>query len=352
VLEELAMSDRALTRRQILEVSAAALIGAGLSGCRREKSTSAPGPPPTLGWETITSGDDGPGPRSRHKLVYDRKANAAVLFGGIFWGPPAKLRADTWELHDRQWTEIATSESPAARHRGAMVYMDNHGQSVIFGGQGYKNVIFGDTWTYSNGGWRQLTNITAPPARCGHCLAFDERAGVAVLFGGIAPGDQPLGDTWLVDGNTWKEVESAGPSLRRYAAFAYAPDLQGCLLHGGSEDDHGRRKYGDAWLFRDGAWTQLGKAFQTEPRDDHGLAYHRVAKRMVMFEGVSGKRGLLAGDATGWHPVGASPLHPRHQCSPLTWDDALGGLLMHGGEEKHQGPQFDATLLLRMPAAA
>ena len=54
----------------------------------------------------------------------------------------------------------------------------------------------------------------------------------------------------------------------------------------------------------------------------------------------------------GWQAVEAKPLHPRHQCSPLAWNADLGGLLLHGGEAHHEGPQFDATLLLRMPSAS
>jgi hypothetical protein len=70
-----------------------------------------------------------------------------------------------------------------------------------------------------------------------------------------------------------------------------------------------------------------------------------------MLEGVAGARGILVREATGWRALEASPLHPRHQCSPLAWDAELGGLLLHRGESRH-GPQFDTTLLLRMPAAS
>jgi hypothetical protein len=313
----------------------------------------AAAPAPTLGWEVIASGDDGPGPRSRHGLVYDRSAKAAVLFGGIVWDAGGRLRSDTWELQGRQWTRVATPEAPPARHRGAMVYLANRGESLLFGGQGRTGAMFGDTWTYSGCRWLQKRLGRATPSpRCGHCLAYDEQAGVAVLFGGIEPGDKPLGDTWLFDGASWTRVPGVAPPARRYAAFAYAPDLGGCLLHGGAEDDHGRRTFGDAWLFHANGWKPLGKGFETGPRDHHGLGYHRAARRLVLLEGVAGARGLLVGDANGWRPVQAGPLHLRHQCSPLAWDDELGGLLLHGDEARHGGPQFDTTLLLRMPPAS
>jgi hypothetical protein len=180
-------------------------------------------------------------------------------------------------------------------------------------------------------------------------MAFDEQAGVAVLFGGVDAAMKSLGDTWLFDGTSWKKVRGTNPPARRYAALAYDPDLNGCLLHGGSDDESGNRSFGDAWLLRGSTWERLGAGFETESRDDHSLGYHRVARRLVMLEGIAGARGVLVLEESGWQFVKASPLHPLHQCSPLAWDADLGGLLLHGGESHHQGPQFDTTILLRMP---
>ncbi len=325
-----------------------------------------------LGWEVIASGKDGPGRRSRHCLVYDRSAKAAVLFGGIIWHPVlGTYHSDTWELHGRQWIEILPSETPLARHRGAMVYLANRKQSLLFGGQArpwpppwrpWKDFLkdlliprivrrwlghLGDTWLYCDGQWQQIGTVGAAPSpRCGHCMAYDEQAGVAVLFGGTSPYDKPLGDTWIFDGTHWERVSGKGPPARRYAALAYDPDLKGCLLHGGSKDDDGRYAFGDAWLFRKGVWERLGDDFVTDRRDDHGLAYHWGIRRLVMLEGIGGARGILVREDTGWQAMPASTLHPRHQCSPLVWNDALSGLLLHGGESYHGGPQFDTTLLL------
>jgi hypothetical protein len=148
-------------------------------------------------------------------------------------------------------------------------------------------------------------------------LAFDESAATVVLFGGIGRFDRPLGDTWLFDGSTWQPVAGPGPPAPRYAALAYDPLLKGCVLHGGAHDDLGRRTYGDAWLFTEKSWHPLGSDFDTDPRDDHGLAYHRLARRLVMLEGVGGARGILVREREGWHPAHVQSLHPRHQCSPL-----------------------------------
>lgn len=347
-----------LTRRQTLHLATAAL-GSALVGCGGRPEPGVPQqpetplpplePPPALGWQPLVQGNAGPGPRSRHGLVYDRNAKVAVLFGGVVWEGEGSLQGDTWELRNRTWTRIATPTTPPARHRGAMTYLDSRAHSLLFGGQAGNGDFLGDTWTYAAQNWQRVPG-PAPAPRCGHCLAFDEQADVAILFGGIAPNDKPRGDTWLFDGTAWKQAGGKGPPARRYAAFAYDPELAGCVLHGGAEDDRGRRTFGDAWLCKGGTWTRLDRKYDTPPRDDHGLAYHRSGKRLVMLEGLAGVRGVLVREATGWTAVAADPLHPRHQCAPLAWHDELGGLLLYGGEARHGGPQFEQTLLLHLPA--
>ena len=274
-----------------------------------------------------------------------------MLFGGVVWTPEWNLQAETWELRGRKWSRITTDVPPPARRRGGMVYLDNREQTLLFGGQDQRNELLGDTWLYAAQRWRRvIAGDPSPRPRCGHCMAFDEQGGVAVLFGGVDTSWNSLSDTWIFDGGSWKQIHGSAPPARRYSALAYDPDLKGCLLHGGSDDESGSEAFGDAWLFQNYAWRRMPGAFDTDARDDHGLGYHRVAKRMVMLEGVAGKRGILVRDANGWRTVEANPLHPRHQCSPLAWNPDLGGLLLHGGEAHHEGPQFDATLLLRMPS--
>lgn len=310
---------------------------------------------PAFTWRMIANGFDGPGPRSRHGLVYDRNAGATVLFGGIVWIGNGLLKSDTWELKGGSWSPVDVVEQPPPRHRGAMVFDEQRGFSVLFGGQADSGTMLGDTWTYAERSWRRRKSWWGrrPAPRCGHALAYDEETGQTVLFGGIGPSDRNLGDTWVFNGQSWREVRCPiSPSPRRYAAMAYDPFLQGCLLHGGSFDELGRRQFGDAWLFRDQTWTLLPIGFETDARDDHGLAYHRSAQTMILLEGLRGPRGVLGystdGWLDGWQTVPTEPLHPLHQCAPLAWDDTLDGLVLHGGEVRHLGPQFNTTLVLRL----
>jgi hypothetical protein len=302
----------------------------------------------TFQWNVITEGDDGPGPRSRHGFAYDRETMRTVLVGGIVW-ERGVLCSDTWELHKGGWQQVDCSATPPPRHRGATVYDAHQGFCVLFGGQGSRWSMLGDTWFYANRRWYQPRGrwfASRPAPRCGHSLAFIDEEGVVVLFGGIAEGDRSLNDTWLFHGRKWWRVNGDAPPARRYAAFAYDPSLQGCILHGGSADDHGVWQFGDTWLFRDCKWTQLPKDFDTDCRDDHGIGYHYAASRLVILDGLGAARGLLIRDDIGWRSAQLTPLHPRHQCAPLAWDATLNGLVLHGGEAPHGGPQMDTTLML------
>ncbi len=350
------MGEQRFTRRDILEKAAVLVAASGVMGCGFQWPGAGRNVAAAAGWDGVPSGDEGPGPRSRHCFSCDRGAKACVLFSGMLWEQD-KPYSDTWELRGGHWSRVEVPLSPPPRQRGAMVYDAQRGQSVLFGGQGKQGnswLMFGDTWVYAEGRWRQEDAGAGPQpeSRCGHALTFDEAAGVVVLFGGIARGDRSLGDTWLFDGSSWQPLAGPAPPARRYAAFAFDPDLKGCVLHGGSEDDAGRRGFGDTWLFRDRAWAQLANAFDTTNRDDHGLAYHRAAKQLVMFGGLGGRQEVLVRREHGWEPVEARNLPPRFQCSPLTWDDGLDGLVYYGGEAHHGGPQFQATWVLRLSAEA
>jgi hypothetical protein len=368
------MRHQQSTRRDVLKAAALVMAGSSRSGCgggQRDTATEPRDAQPastnqaikardmgpafdrTFVWQVAATGAKGPGARSRHGLVYDQGAKTTVLFGGIIWKNNGILPADTWEFRDGQWSNIHTMTSPPGRHRAAMVHDVRRGQSVHFGGQGRQGdnwPMFGDTWTYADRRWRQSQPgaSSRPRPRCGHALSFDEESGMTVLFGGVASDGRPLGDTWLFDGSSWRPVSGPGPVARRYPAFAFDPYLQGCVLNGGSEDDAGKHSFGDTWLFRDRTWTRLGNNFDTAPHDDHALAYHRTAKRLVMFGGLGGTHGVRVREANDWRVVASVPLPPRHQCSPLAWNDGLDGLVLHGGEAHHQGPQLDTTWVLRV----
>jgi hypothetical protein len=305
-------------------------------------------------WQVVASGEDGPGPRSRHGLVYDDLARATVLFGGILWERDGIMLGDTWELRDGRWSEVAARPAPPARHRGAMVYDPVRQGTVLFGGQDNRGAFLHDTWFYQQRRWRKEGSWFSgrPGRRCGHAMAFSEDMGVTVLFGGINVKDEPLGDTWLYDGRHWRPVPGPAPPRRRYTAFAYHPGLRGCVLHGGAHDDLGHWKYGDTWLFRESAWSKLPDSCTSDVRDDHALAFHRAAGAFLMLGGLWANAVALALTPAGWISADVGPPPATRQCAPVAYDPTLNGLVLHGGETHHRGFQFDHTLVLRLEGSS
>jgi hypothetical protein len=161
-------------------------------------------PTKEFSWQPVAYGEHGPGPRSRHGLVYDEATNAIVLFGGILWKHNGILLSDTWELREGHWSKIEVTTEPPARHRGGLVYDPVARCSVLFGGQTDRQFM-NDTWIYKDDRWKAhgWWFTRNPRRRCGHAMAFYPDMSVTVLFGGMSQWDLPLGDTWLFDGHRW-----------------------------------------------------------------------------------------------------------------------------------------------------
>src|SRR5579872_2953138 len=182
------MAVKAINRRQFLAATAVSAAEVGMAGCG-SRGTPATGPekgdtipdmgngsrdhvdtasdnPVSFVWRPVAEGGEGPGPRSRHGLAYDHATNATILFGGVVYGinPPKsvvwRLQSDTWELKGGKWHRCEpVGKSPPARHRGGMVFDEQRGFTVLFGGQAGaedKWRILNDTWLYEDSRWRQV----------------------------------------------------------------------------------------------------------------------------------------------------------------------------------------------------
>jgi hypothetical protein len=135
-------------------------------------------------WETLKL-DEGPSPRARHALGYDRKRKRLVLFGGR----AGKNMNDLWELKGTtRWKEIDfkfEGETPP-----------------------------GDADGFLNGA----------------SFVFNTEIQELILHGGEAAG-KPLRRTYLYDGTRFKEIAATGPRAD-YSAFAWDPKRKVAVLHG------------------------------------------------------------------------------------------------------------------------
>src|SRR5262245_27588020 len=130
------MQELRWTRRQIVQTAALLVSSTAVSGCGGRRVETSQNAAAQSGWEAIKSDSHGPGPRSRHCLVYDSGARACVLFGGMRWAHGGLPYGDSWELRDGHWSSIEGTEPAPGRQRAAMAHDPSRAHSVLFGGQG------------------------------------------------------------------------------------------------------------------------------------------------------------------------------------------------------------------------
>ncbi|MCB9663693.1 MAG: hypothetical protein H6732_06255 [Alphaproteobacteria bacterium] len=118
--------------------------------------------------------------------------------------------------------------------------------------------------TTSQGRWERYVVSGPPAANAAMALASDPARGEVVMFGGgeldssidISP--TPVQGTWRWDGHTWQAaaLTGASPETRRFAAFAWEPDSQRLLVHGGEgpNDD-----LDDTWAWDGDAWSLVAE---------------------------------------------------------------------------------------------
>lgn len=192
-------------------------------------------------WRQIEA--SGPGRRSRGFMAYDSIRNVTVLFGG--WKPSGVFGiavGDTWEFDGSQWTLVA-EDGPEPRSDGAMVFDEDRGVMVLFGGWGNSGPRPTDTWEWDGVHWTQEA-LTGPSGRTNPGMAYDLTRHVTVLFGG-KNGSGKLGDTWEWDGSSWRQVGDTGPAPRHDFDLTYHPADESVYLFGGDADV----QLGDTWKF-------------------------------------------------------------------------------------------------------
>lgn len=283
----------------------------------------APSGAQMCGWES----HEPPGPVGRisSAAAYDSHRGVTVMFGGE---DDNNRLGDTWELHDLQWSAVATG-GPTPRYGHAMAFDSRRGVTVLFGGSDATRTR-GDTWEWNGGQWSRVAT-SGPSARAFHTMAYDPVRGVTVLFGGLFD-LHGLGDTWEWDGSRWDQVADGGPSARSSAAMTFNPLTNRVALFGGDSNSSRRN---DLWEWDGVAWQHISTG-GPEPRRSHGMAFDEKRGVLVVFGGFGVYSGLLRDTWiwTGlmwrqfWTPP---PLNQTRWGMVMLYDAARGAVLVFSG---------------------
>ncbi len=245
--------------------------------------------------------------------------------GIVGWAPPeVRSRLRTWlgraglslmtvgtamlsargSAQSSGWTLLAPANHPSARRLMPSTIDPQTNRVVAYGGYLNSPTPGSDFWTWTGTNWQLLSAAANPGPREGAALSADPTGGV-LLFGGW-DGTNYTSSTWRWWLGTWTQLSAAGPSPRESAVMVLDPVRNVVVLYGGRLPDASLpsgRTAGDTWEWDGIQWTQRHPATSPPPLDGHGMIYHPIRHRVMIFGGHTTPGALLYNDIWEWDGV-------------------------------------------------
>ncbi|MCI4322473.1 MAG: PKD domain-containing protein [Thermoplasmata archaeon] len=259
--------------------------------------------------------------------------------------PPAPAIVQTEGLAWIDLTHSGPGHAPPASAGSSLAYDAADAEWVEFGGCGVPRCPLNDTWVFRDGGWQNVTRGgPSPPARAGASMDYDANAQGILLFGGLGTSGA-LNDTWLFRDGLWTNETYLGnaPSSREEADLVFdpEPETNGSLLFGGCQAQlYPFPCFNDTWVWNPGAgWVELSAGAAPPARGGGMMAYDAADGYVVLFGGWYGCGLSICNDNDTWEyysgqwwPVDpAGPVPSARDSGAMTFDAALGGVLLFGG---------------------
>lgn len=230
----------------------------------------------------------GPDARANFAMTYHSGRKSMFLFGGDNFetderdGPytiTGGFYGDTWEFREGEWKKLEDS-GPSGRSQHSMVYDKKRNKIVLFGGRAGERL--GDTWEWDQYGWKRVS-IKGPAPRERVSMVYDSNLGKVILFSGNVSSGKTAKDVWTWDGQKWESLDQAkgiagfrgnifnfdryeGQSIgfyddKIYHFGPYRPTISASTDFDGDgkADPSTFDARGGEWLFRDTGSVKFGK---------------------------------------------------------------------------------------------
>ncbi|MGH7610720.1 MAG: hypothetical protein ACREN4_01740 [Candidatus Dormibacteria bacterium] len=311
--------DRLIQRGRIRPalVGAAAALGALLLALAAWGSARAIAAEP---------GQAGPPAVGGASLVFDRRLDSDLLFGGC---GQLVCSPETWVWNGRNWAEHSGA-SPGALGYAAAAYDASRGQVVLFGGAAAQGVSppRASTWRWE-AGWARLRPATAPRRRRLASAAYDPTAHQLLLFGGETASGHPIAGTWVWTRAGWVRLHPAHqPPARSAAALAWDPRNHWLLLFGGS-DGSGRLR--DTWAWTGHDWTRVRPQHSPPALAYEAMATDPLTGTVLLYAGAGADRSTWVWTGSDWRPLSTAKTPPAYSFVALAAAPKGRGVLLFGG---------------------
>ena len=269
-------------------------------------------------WSDMTPRIGSPSARSGHAMVYDKKRDVVVLFGGR---PAASTSAlsETWIWNDTTWTNLTShGPQPPPRYNHAMSYDSTRGQTIMHGGRNQSGFL-SDTWIWDGESWTEVTStMNNPDPRSLHSMAYDSSRSMTIMFGGHDNTGR-FSDTWQWNGTRWDNItpSSGNPPARRAHVLTYDNHNQQIVMFGGAGRLGGinGQIFSDTWAWDGSSWANITPSnLNPSARFSHAMAYDVAKQAVFMFGGSNGPNSILSSsysfDGTSWTNITPSSQTP------------------------------------------
>lgn len=281
--------------------------------------------------------------RNAHAMAYNSYDSSVYLFGGA---DEKKVLSDLWVLNENKWNKIMVENGPEPRTFSNLIYDKKNQRLILFGGN---KVLFGtktdednllnDTWEFKNNRWNKLHPINSPTPRAESAMAYDELRETVVLFGGykIKDGEYiKLGDTWEFKDNDWYLVPNSGPSERHGVSMAYDSANKSVMIFGGSTIDrqYGEGK-GETWKWDGVHWEKLNIK-QPEGIFNATMVYNKDKGEFMRFGGYNGKSRInetWSFKENIWNMLNIENAPTSRNHSNMVFDERENRIILYGGHD-------------------
>lgn len=218
---------------------------------------------------------------------------------------------DTWVFSfDRgNWSKLNCRRNlcPSIRFYPTLVYDDDHGGYLLFGGESDRGPDreLNDTYFFDpqSGTWTLMdAGSSAVPGR--YLASSVAVPGGVVMYGGVNLSVNPvqLGDMYFWNGTSWATITQNGSGPQRLYGHDMAWDGSRIIVAGGSSVDDGTANQ-QAWSFTfgtdmaSGTWAKVDLDCDRTPvRNKSRMAYDAASNTLVFFGGEGD--GLTYADLT------------------------------------------------------
>jgi hypothetical protein len=165
-------------------------------------------------WTNMQPAGDPPPGYNYFAMAYDAAADRVIVWRRGYNSSTKQIdsRIGVYDYNTNTWEQRSQALYPAAIYYNPMVYDPGTGLNIMFGGVDIYDTVLNETWAYdyATNRWTKIHANNPPSPRAWQAMVYDDQAGAIVMYGGGISRDEFTAETWEFDpaSSTWSSLDS------------------------------------------------------------------------------------------------------------------------------------------------